>query len=862
MSSTMDIGPKAKESELVFHKSNTSAPLDATKLNLAVLCAIEEYKAKDSDAFKGDYWLDFDDTLVLLQFVLSVFQDRQVDKAGCLIHLTQHPLLSKKLTEAYTNQKFDKLLDDPDMPPKPIKLSMGSSSSVPNLKSAFEEPYKGGTARLFVKSLNKIRCSYVGRSATERPYNWSIAVLQASGMGKSRMVDESSFSMFTIPINVRGGPPMGKKVYPPSDISVCGFFDNYENKSDDEQQAAYAIFLQVLFTKTLQLVQIRFPGLTGQDLARAWAMYLKVGESEDTVGVNRQELYNSVVCEANDLFKKTKEPTLDRVKKSLRKSCSNLERHVQATKSALTNSCFLYFDEAHSLACNVPNPPPGRERSAYHNLGTVLSKLTDNTVFFIFLSTNPRLQGFAPAAANYPSHRVTANSQLIPPFTELAFDLYEHEVLKNRSLTLQNVCKTEVMVGFGRVLWYTELKLRPCDNIFDFAVDKLATIRMPYDQNDSSLAALGVRLGITFNKTNPASHPVESRLVESHSRVIYAIHEHRHFMHTGSPSEPILAEAASKYLNRAGVPSIGTEGPNVLSLELEQGVIARGERGELAGRLLLTCAHDLALKDVNTLDCSYVRYHRPLRVVDFLRALFHEDHHELILKALPVIDRSVLGERDAVCLCDAFSESFVSFSHFVIAEDPEMLSAPALATALVRGMAIQARDEQTSIDAVIPIHMGPLTAPISSKTTSAINLQFKNRKTTVDCHVNRSTTVPDLDMPVISIVFELGVTETMSNPIHITSKPPRIPRDQNRTLHRDDRHYQIVVHGCNSRVFGVIPPEVEEKYRSILGTGSILHDFARNKYEENREALLAMKPAFSGKRQKELYSDLLDLETE
>ncbi|CAE6426035.1 unnamed protein product [Rhizoctonia solani] len=859
MNSSMDIDPKVEGSELALHKSNTSTRIDVAKLNLAVLRAIEEYKAKDSDAFKSDCLLTYDDTLFLLQIFLMVFQDRQVDEVDCGAHLMQHPALSKKLTKVYINRQFDELLDDPDIPPKPTKSGMSSSGSNSNLKLAFEEPYKGGAARLFINSLNRARSSYVGESAANRPYNWSVAVIQSSGMGKSRMVEESSLSMFTIPINIREEPPASKKAYPPPDLSVRRFFDRYRSRDDADQQAAYAIFLQVLFTKTLKLVQTQFPELTGQKLALAWATYFKEGGNEDTVGVKRQEFYDSVVLEADRLLKTTEQPTLDGLEKSLTESCSRLEERVQTSTLSDTNACFLYFDEAHSLTQHVANPSPAHERSAYHNLGTVLSKLIKGKVFFIFLSTNSRLEGFAPPASGYPSHRVTENSRLIPPFTELPFDLYEREALANRPLTLENVCTTEVMVGFGRVLWHAEFNVRMRKDIFDFAIDKLTAIGMPLDPNDSSLAALGVRVGIAFDQTNHASHSVESRLVESHSRVVYAIPEHRHFMHTGSPSEPILAEAAGRHLNTRESAGIEVVGPNCLSSAVKKGFLARGERGELAGRLLLTCAHDLALKNTVASD---LRYHRPLRVLDFLRALFHGDHHELIMGARPVIDRSIEDHPDALPLSDAFSESYVSFSHFVLAEDSEMLSAPALATALVRGMAIQARDGQASIDAVIPIHMGPLTAPISSKTTSAINLQFKNRKTALDCHVNRSITVPELTKPVISIIFEFGIQETISHPVRITSKTPRLTSNQKKQLHRDDYHYQIVAHGCNSRVFKAIPLEVEPMYTGILGTGAILQDFPRNKYEENREALLALKPAFNGKKQKAFYSDLLDLKVE
>ncbi|KAL5638460.1 hypothetical protein ACGC1H_005223 [Rhizoctonia solani] len=201
--------------------------------------------------------------------------------------------------------------------PKPTKSGMSSNGINSNLKLAFEEPYKGETAHLFIKSLNKIRCFYVGRPAADRPYNWSVAVIQSSGMGKSRMVEQSSLSMFTIPINIREDPPAGKKAYPPSDTSVRRFFHRYQNKDDAEQQAAYAIFLQVLFTKILELIQNQFPELTGQDLARAWATYLKEGGSEDTVGMNRQEFYNSVVLKADGLLKKANQPTLGGQEQSL-----------------------------------------------------------------------------------------------------------------------------------------------------------------------------------------------------------------------------------------------------------------------------------------------------------------------------------------------------------------------------------------------------------------------------------------------------------------------------------------------------------------------------------------------------------------
>ncbi|KAG8690277.1 hypothetical protein FRC11_012725, partial [Ceratobasidium sp. 423] len=426
---------------------------------------------------------------------------------------------------------------------------------------------------------------------------------------------------------------------------------------------------------------------------------------------------------------------------------------IRPDQSTHANTCFVYFDEAHSLTEGVKEPSDAHNRSPYHNLGTVLSKLAEEGVFFIFLSTNSGLKGFAPPPSYYPSDRVNQGARLLSPFTELPFDLYEREVLKSVGpLTLTNLCKTAVLVGFGRVLWYAQYNSKPGKNLFTFAVDKLTAGPVTPYQENAVLAALDVRVGIVFDQTHHASYLIQSKLVESHLRVIYSMPHHGGYMHTGSPSEPVLAEAASRYLNGPGFEGVAVEGPKILSEVLEKGLLVYGERGEIAGRLLVTSAHDIALGPRDNLDPEShdPLYHRPIPVLDFLRALFHEAHHTLILEAMPMTDR---GTRD---LRDAFSESFVFFSHFALAEDSEMLSVDSLVTALVRGMAIQAMDGQVSIDAVIPIHMGPLTASISSKTTSAINLQFKNRKEALDCHVNRSVTVPNVEMPVISIIFEFG----------------------------------------------------------------------------------------------------------
>ncbi|CAE6438410.1 unnamed protein product [Rhizoctonia solani] len=793
MSAPMDLDLQPDHFHPNSPESNSQLPFDAALFNASIIAAIEKHRSKKPADFMSSELLFYDDPIILLRILLkTILAECCMSDKDCKMHLAKYSSLAQELDRAYVSQEFAHLRHNPNMPLEQARSKVSGltpSGSNPDLKSAFEVPYKGDTDKLFVNTLNYVRDSYAGASAAQRPYNWSIAVIQSSGMGKSRMVDEASNRIFTIPINIREHLPDDKKAYPPPDKDMRTFFEESRVKNDKQQQEDYMILLQVLFTMAREAAQNLTPDLEGKKRATKWANFLKEGQTEVKIGPNREAFYREVFTRAkqaidtneqrshtNDkgvVVEENKRALRANDKKhleenkqlvcnlegSLRDSCAKLMEFIQPSQSA-GNACFVYFDEAHSLTEGVQDPSPNKKhkRSAYHNLGTVLSKLTDYRIFFIFLSTNSRLEGFAPPPSHYPSDRVTLGSELIPPFTELPFDIYENEVLQGvvddvGALTLESVCATKAMVGFGRTLWYAQREIKPEKNIFEFVLDKLTASGLSID--DSLLAALGVRVGITFDKTNNASYCTESRLVESHLRVVYSIPRHRGFMDTGSPSEPVVAEAASRYLNGPGL-DITQVGPQRLSVELEKGLLARGERGELAGRLLVTVAHDIALKSRPKSNEHEPQFHRPIPVLDFLRALFHLSHHKRILEAKPVAPP---GGSVPVPLQTAFSKSFVCFSHFALAGDSEMLSASALATALVRGMALQAKDGQESIDAVIPVHMGSLDVPISPKTTSAINLQFKNRKTAGECHVIRSISVPNPEMPVISIVFEFGVTK-------------------------------------------------------------------------------------------------------
>ncbi|CAE6508121.1 unnamed protein product [Rhizoctonia solani] len=741
----------------------------------------------------------------------------------------------------------------------------GSNSS---LQSAFEEPYIGIAHQCFVDALNRYSQRNEGE-ATSRLYNKSVSVIQSSGMGKSRMVDEAANMVFTIPANLREDLPEGMESYPPPDKALRSYFENHESKSDELLQAEYAILLTEIFNVVASKVPTVVGDLKGSESAAVWAEHLRFKKRQGPERVKshpREEFYRSVakkarkrrdgIFEMSGDVQRLKDPTkLEGLLSALDSSAKHMLDVVVPGHSDEKNACYVYFDEAHNLTKPPQTIEGFRSRNPYQNLGKVLSRLRNLSIFFIFLSTNTHIQEFAPLD---PSARASEGTVLIPPYTELPFDIFitrAYEKLKGSGKTrsLVNVCTTDVMSSMGRPLWFVnnnqweKQKFQPMsskvNHALDLAADKL-TAQGFGRKSRSRLAALSVRIGITFESVTQASREMESRQVESHMRIVYAIPEHREYMRTGSPSEPILAEAAASYLNRihngAGIAIVG---PRILSKNCQKGFIGWGGRGELCGRLLMTIAHDTAVLKTGDKIQPFpkdprVQFHRPIPVIAFLRTLFADEHHNTVLKATSITNKN--GET----LKDAFKNAYICFSHFALAEDSKMFEAKSLRTALFRGMAMQAKDNQTPIDAVIPIHMGSITSPITTETTSAINLQFKSRKRSYSCSVDRNVTVPDPKQPVISIVFELGVEQSELPLVeaHHWNRPDT-QSDQS-ALCSDDNHYSFVARGCGPETFKAVPEKAKGYYHTILATGDLKSDFPRADDQASWELVQELKSTF------------------
>jgi hypothetical protein len=237
---------------------------------------------------------------------------------------------------------------------------------------------------------------------------------------------------------------------------------------------------------------------------------------------------------------------------------------------------------------------------------------------------------------------------------------------------------------------------------------------------ESFLAAISVRLLLDFEPRRIAALDTENLMVAGHLRVANVIPSHREYMYSSTPSEPIVAEAAAQVLLEQSMINL------LRDHDVRSGLIEKGQRGELAARLLLTLAHDAALKSMKVKRRQYQGpikdfFTTPIPLLSFLSALFAEPYMERIVGTLADYQRTgpTFGE--------SFKDGYIMFTHFGKAADDWCMSDHFAFMALTRNMAIACRERMKFIDLCIPIHFGK-EERLSRNTTSAIFISIKDKE--------------------------------------------------------------------------------------------------------------------------------------
>lgn len=240
------------------------------------------------------------------------------------------------------------------------------------------------------------------------------------------------------------------------------------------------------------------------------------------------------------------------------------------------------------------------------------------------------------------------------------------------------------------------------------------------------VACLDVRFLLSHDHYKKLPLAEEQMQISSNLRYLQVIPAHQEFLYSGYALEPLVAEAAANILHLEKPENVR----NIIQIAdrlFNHYFKAKGERGEFISRFLLTVAHDKAVVSYPLMDPQMI-YSKPVRVIDFLKCLFVEDHHSDLLRAKP--EQMIKDEKT---LENAFENAYINFTQFCRAADDRVCHVSFAWQGLVRGVAIQCCGNQKGVDIVIPIVFTPKAdqlgrAVLGSPSVSAIIVQVKNRR--------------------------------------------------------------------------------------------------------------------------------------
>ena len=239
----------------------------------------------------------------------------------------------------------------------------------------------------------------------------------------------------------------------------------------------------------------------------------------------------------------------------------------------------------------------------------------------VFLGTNSNVAHFLPTRADSSARYFTSSMTVPQPFTALAWDIKVPDPgFSYYNLKYSSIADMGWLARFGRPYWFTRwftgLRQEPlskrdvADQIITIAMNKLHQAESQKDFRDlfqilptllremrtdqkeihvlTCSAILGILAVIDLDFTSPKR---TADLVASRLRWAVGCTKERTFLLTAYPSEPVLAEAASRLLF---MKTVDSEPPdiilrttlNVIADEVEKGGYDIGGDGELVARVL------------------------------------------------------------------------------------------------------------------------------------------------------------------------------------------------------------------------------------------------------------------------------------
>ncbi|OAV99537.1 hypothetical protein PTTG_12605 [Puccinia triticina 1-1 BBBD Race 1] len=432
---------------------------------------------------------------------------------------------------------------------------------------------------------------------------------------------------------------------------------------------------------------------------------------------------------------------------ALRDAAKKMNQGIPGAKGVAP--VLLAIDEARNLADEKNND----DLSYFHLLRRILAELPTSGGFFsLFIDTSSRLANFPLALDDVPSARPDGHGaklfepiyripsldlfvpgppknwlELLSPARLLSYGCpfyglyYEHATKKGGANQLEN---TMCIAG---------LKLL-CRS--EFPTSKMLT--------QPQIFAL---LGSIIHTRLYNESALHTQLVSSHAAHCMFIDPAGEFIISDYPSQFPYASAAGAFLARS--PFSWERCIDVLALAVQDGLLADGDAGEMATRLILI----YAMQQTKILDSGNeftIKQGHSGRLRDFLGTLTGKDPQEIML-----------GAEDPKHRTRLLAEGRIFFNHFTrIGYTP---SAEELMEFLYEGLAVQCKPGQHGLDDLFTIYLAPESEPdreLDCKNTTFCGVQTENQEDSIkwkeSCNWCKSFAgIEGIDNPYLILLFSL-----------------------------------------------------------------------------------------------------------
>ena len=692
--------------------------------------------------------------------------------------------------------------------PIPTLGPQGSGANA-HLSAEFGRTYHGTAPDRFLQLITEEDQKYSKgyQYSCNLPYHRGTTIFQSSGTGKSRMVYECRHRtpLLYVCIGPTSAEGPAKKAYPLPDRGVRSFFEEAQKTHKDKCNLQIACFLGAWFSELAQ----RLANLPTQQQKHDYLMQLNHLHLKDGINAERTDFFETVSERASDTLKRADSSFDEKSKHNelftthLKSPLAALEREMKCIiahmyppnahgGSSPTPPIIVAFDECVEL--NIEKNPDINQlnslRRAWNWINTQQASAKTTTFWLVLISTSSSAADFVKHA-----HR-NVLSLAVPIFIGVSFDVL---LSQQPSLSCASQASADShIIYYGRPLWKTfnsgSLWVMANHKLMggeDFAIRKTA----------HCFSILASRLALSLSPTESPNSELFARqkqfvdsTVDRHMRIVTHVTSEG-VMHVESPSEPVLAIAASNimlapYL-QTRQKARGYKYADILKrfqqrCLLDPGVpLVMSSFGELASRIILMAACDAVkrkkIEQPNPKESSDTQhvgasiYAKPVpleSVLENLADLDEANRTALRQRLEDVYDAGSRTERHAIPFRDQLQSAsatlpmWINFTHFdLLPEEINEITPEFLWHCWKRGVAVQMAHTQHGIDGIIPVFVGHLDRPfVDGSSTDASNITLEPREG--ERHAARymtyiaweaknrrdpqSTTVPASSAPVVA----------------------------------------------------------------------------------------------------------------